>query len=368
MGDERLITLMISSLLSDVAEKDFGNSFSELPIDSFALMELRLKGEEIIGAEIPDRDWVKMESPLELIAYLTNYTQTNGAPSVMHYASVNHITSQTLSGASARRVTTLNMPHMALGGLSESWLWKQLGDMHWEMICAGLEMPSHQLVDGNGERLYATFTRLRIESSAPLAAFAENDPFDISANIKRLGAGLFFSEATAKAREKSLRAEIMSSFTKRGSITSNINLLKGQPTIPPHCLIPELPEMPEFGRVYRDRRNTAVPSELFSCEYDIIPYYDINGVGLLYFAAYPLITDICELKYINQGNAWADAASVISRDIFYFANCNMDERIIYRVHARRQQGTLLELESSLTRKSDGMLMAYVLTRKVLKHG
>ena len=60
---------------------------------------------------------------------------------------------------SSAAATRLNMPQMALGGLSESWLFKELGDIHWRLITRGLGTPSHEIADANGERLYATFTR-----------------------------------------------------------------------------------------------------------------------------------------------------------------------------------------------------------------
>ena len=32
---------------------------------------------------------------------------------------------------------------------------------------------------------------------------------------------------------------------------------------------------------------------LYECHYEILPPHDINGVGLLYFAAYPSVFDLC---------------------------------------------------------------------------
>ena len=55
--------------------------------------------------------------------------------------------------------------------------------------------------------------------------------------------------------------------------------------------------MPDFGLGYRAQRGSVLRPALFEAEYKIVPYHDINGVGLLYFAAYPTISDICELAY-----------------------------------------------------------------------
>jgi probable biosynthetic protein (TIGR04098 family) len=53
------------------------------------------------------------------------------------------------------------MPQLQWGGLSEHWLLKELGDMHWSLITAGLGTTSDKVTDSAGERLYAAFVRLR---------------------------------------------------------------------------------------------------------------------------------------------------------------------------------------------------------------
>ncbi len=342
-----------------VDEANYGKSLADLGIDSFSLLELRLKIEQILGGPVADPQWVALESPAAILDFIAGRIETDDRSLPLSVA----VTTATL-----HRGQIINMPQMALGGLSESWLCKQLGDIHWEMICTGLGARSHELVDGSGDRLYATFTRLRIGLSRPLVAFTENEHLEITANPARFGAGIFFSQADAGCNGKTIRATIMSSFTKRGSITDNTTLLKGQPSIPADCGIEVLSEMPEFGIQYRNRRNSTLSPAEFECEYRLIPFHDINGVGLLYFAAYPTISDICELEYMGRGNRWASEASTTQRDIYYFANCDIDDRIIYRVHARRDLDGAVEIESSLSRKSDGRTMAYLVTRKELIDG
>jgi probable biosynthetic protein (TIGR04098 family) len=328
-------------------------SFAQLGVDSFAMLELRVAIEHASGQPIPDAIWVELETPARLLAHLS---EALPAPAPAR------------TGTDIRRQYALNMPQMALGGLSESWLFKEVGDAHWSMITSGLGAPSSALRDGSGDRLYATFTRLRIEATAPLARFEENEHLTLDGRISRFGAGMFFSELAIAGAGKTIRASIMSSFTKRGSPTSNSSLLKGQPTIPPGCPIPDVAEMPKLGQGYRERRNGTLAPALFEASYNIIPYHDINGVGLLYFAAYPTISDICELKYMGRANDWALEASTVSRDVFYFANSDARDRLIYRVHARHDTASGVDIESSISRASDGAVMAYLVTRKVVARG
>ena len=258
----------------------------------------------------------------------------------------------------------LNMPQMSLCGLSENWLFKELGDIHWSMLVEGLGVPTDAILDESGSRLYATFCRVHIEPSAPLATFKENEEIAGNGLIRRYGQGLFFSEIDFLGDGRSIRANVMSSFAKRGIENSNVDLVKaGVPVISDDCLIENLPAMPTFGSEYNIRRNTPPGPPLFECEYQINPYLDINGVGLLYFAAYQAISDTCELQYIGNGLQWAQEMSTVERDIFYFANIDINEKLFYRVHDRRDVGSEVEIESSLSRSSDGVLMAYALTRK-----
>jgi len=353
MVPESTIATLLEKEIPGFTMARAGEGFAKLGVDSFAMLELRIAIEHAIGATIPDTVWVQLDSPAQLFAHLGAAPAPVATPP---------------PSADLHRHHVVNMPQMALGGLSESWLFKELGDAHWSMITSGLGAPSSALHDGNGDRVYATFTRLRIEATVPLARFEENERLALDGRISRFGAGMFFSEIALEGVKARVIASIMSSFTKRGSPTSNTSLLKGQPTIPAGCPIADLPAMPPFGQGYRERRSGRLAPALFEVAYDIIPYHDINGVGLLYFAAYPIISDICELKYIDRANDWALEASTVCRDVYYFANCDARDRLIYRVHARQDTPAGIDLESSLSRASDGALMAYLVTRKVVARG
>jgi hypothetical protein len=62
------------------------------------------------------------------------------------------------------------------------------------MITDGLGVSSGELRDGMGDRLYATFTRLRFVATGPLSGFVENEATRLTGAIERAGAGMFFSE------------------------------------------------------------------------------------------------------------------------------------------------------------------------------
>jgi probable biosynthetic protein (TIGR04098 family) len=325
-----------------------GRPLAELGVDSFGLISLRVLVEQVIGP-VEDAVWTTLATPGQILEL--------GSAAVGP--------GEAAMGATHARRFRINMPQMAIGGLSESWLFKEIGDLHWAMIMDGLGVRSSELVDGTGERLYATFTRLRIVSTASISTFAENEEVSLKGEIARYGAGLFFSEMTMTGQAKTLRVSAMSTFSKRAAVTSNTGLLKGQPIIRPDSPVPVLDQMPPFGVGYQVRRSSPPSDVIFECPYEILPIHDINGAGLLYFAAYPAISDICEQRFIGQGARWAARASTVERDVCYFANCDIGDRLIYRAHSRRDLGTGVEIESSISRESDGKLMALLLTRKEL---
>jgi hypothetical protein len=53
----------------------------------------------------------------------------------------------------------------------------------------------------------------------------------------------------------------------------------------------------------------------------------------------------------------------VSRDVYYFANTDTQDSLIFRIHRWELSGSALNTETSLSRKSDGALMAYLVTRK-----
>ncbi len=345
-GDE--VLALIRKECPALTDDDIDKSFEDLDVDSFGMLTLRTKLEETSGKSISDDTWSSVVTPADAIRVFSTTIMLTRQRA--HSASV----------LSECRDYHVNLAQMAAGGLSESWLFKEVGDLHWSLISKGLDVLSSQVKDTGGNRLLATFTRVQIESTASLAAYGENEPIRIEGKISRYGPTMFFNDAVMQGEGKSIRVRLMSSFSKFGETAVNSSLLPAQPLIAENCKIPSLAELPEFAREYRARRGAEVTKPLFECEYTIVPYHDINGVGLLYFAAYPIINDICAGRHAGRYYA---SLSTRQRDVFYFANCEPDETLIYRIHRWQETVAGIEVEESLSRKSDGTLMAYTFTSK-----
>ena len=343
------VAAIISSEFPAFTSGDMNTPFARLGIDSISMLTVRTQVEALAGGDLDPGLWEDTVTPTDLVRALGDVSPQPRSADVP-------------PSANERRTYLLNMPQMAVGGLSESWLFKELGDIHWTVLARALGQPTRLLSDSAGDRIYATFTRIQLRSSCALGLYEENERIDINSGMSRYGAGLYFSEATANGATGSIQARLMSSFSKFGATGSNTSLFKGLPELPPDCIIPALPEVPEFGRDYQARRAETLAPPIFECEYEIMPSHDINGVGLLYFAAYPMIDDICAARH--AGRMYATGFSTRHRDIFYFGNSDADDKLIYRLHRQAGDDESVEIESSISRKSDGNLMARIFTQKV----
>ena len=357
----------IKSLIPDFDEAYIGEPFDRARIDSMDLLTIRVEFENMTGGEFSDKDWLTFNSLADIISYCkANNSRGNG-----HELSLN-------SETAGRKRIKINMPQMAIGALSENWLFKEMGDTHWDLLCRGLNTESLQLKDEGGNRLYATFVRIRMQSTLSLDHYMENDELEMQSSIMRFGNGMYFSDISLGGLNGKINTSLMTSFSIRNE-TDNTRLVKSQPA-PAANTIEEYTEGPLFGNEYRlvkkgvnkellleGERFVINDEALFTTSYDLNPYYDLNGVGLLYFAAYPIINNTCEARFFNKpdsGSRWEQDYHVIARDVFYFANCNINERIKYVLNGCEfiDKGRV-KVSSSLYRESDGMLMARIFTIK-----
>lgn len=343
------IEQIIASEIPRYGAEKRGLTFEQIGVDSFELLSVRIAIEQYLGEMISDADWVAVTTPADIIALATSNQRANDADGQSEVERLLELDRY-----------TIGMPHLAINGLSETWLFKEVGDHHWQLIMKALGTSSSKIADGNGERLYATFTRFKVSAPASLRAFRENSEATLSGSISRYGAGVFIGRYRLEDVDgDAVEVTLMSSFAKRGEASSNKGLQKGQPAIPAGCEVPAEPTKPTFMQEYADVRRAERPQGSFSCEYQINPYHDFNGVGLLYFAAYPGIADTCELQFAGEGNGWASRVSTVDRDIFYFGNSDLDETVRYEVLEADRDDEGIRVEALLSRITDGAPMAIV---------
>ncbi|MBW4890085.1 hypothetical protein KXQ82_10175 [Mucilaginibacter sp. HMF5004] len=357
----------IKSIIPDFSEAHIASPFSNAGVDSMDLLTVRVEFENVAGRQFTDEEWLSFNSMTDIITFCSAFQKTD-----------NNGTGAGTDITGKKRIQ-IGMPQMAIGALSENWLFKEIGDTHWDLLCEGLNTPSLQLKDDAGNRLYATFVRIRMRSTIPFNKFIENEQLQMDSKIMRFGNGMYFSDITLDGENGAVEANLMTSFSIRNE-TDNTKLMKSQPAAKADA-IPEYPESPAFGNDYRlikkgvlkeldlaGEHFNVTDEVIFSTVYDLNPYYDLNGVGLLYFAAYPIINNTCEARFFNtheqNTGRWEVDYHIIDRDVMYFANCNINESIRYELNSYTfLPGDKVKISSTLYRESDNTIMARVFTIK-----
>ena len=344
--------------VSKVTEADLYNPIRNTHVDSLDLLVIRVALEKHFNIIIPDSIWYKCQTLSEAINYF--HSNRNELQNSSDIEAPEITISESLE---------VRMPQMANGTLSENWLLKYLGDTHWQLITKGFDKKSSEFKDDLGNRLYATFIRVNYNTSS-LNYFSENDIIEFSSSIKSYGNNTFLSAIKGNCGNKMISATLMTTFSVREKENNN-KISKCEPKVKSNQ-IKQLPSTPCFLTDYRLLRKGLIDNVatdfgvfqisddiLFSCEYEINPYYDINGVGLLYFASYPIIADKCFLKYNSQAIDY----QTIYRDIFYLANCNSNDTVIFRINTIEEDEIQIKTLVSLYRTSDNQLLARLFTVK-----
>ncbi len=355
---------IIQKELPTVSEEDLIIPIKHTHIDSLDTVVIRVALEKYFGIEISAADWYQYQTLSEALEYFHKHKTEH---SIINKPETNEITNT--------ESVEIRMPQMANSSLSESWLLKYLGDKHWLLLSEGFDKESSEFKDENGKRLYATFVRINYSTSA-LNKFQENETINFNSKIEGFGNNTFISSIIGKSTVNEIKATLLTSFSIRTN-NNNTEISQSNPELIPNQ-IGQLSKTPIHLNDYRLLRKGLLDeitsdfgnfpitdSIIFSCEYEVNPYHDINGVGLLYFAAYPIVSDSCCLKYFNDQNSYS--YQTVYRDIFYFANCNPNDKIIFQLNFIDQKENIIKMLTSLYRQSDKKLLAKILTVKQISN-
>lgn len=266
------------------------------------------------------------------------------------------------------RNVVLGLPSLAPGGLSENWLLRESGDLHWSLIGEHFGVPVTELTDSDGTRLLPAFVRVRLTASDSLASFAELDAGEISGELIRLDERTFLSDVRFATATAHVDVRLLTVFVRR---TADNWLTPGVPQLSARLPVREpAADQLAFFRDFRAQagRETDGPG-LHTERYELNPVADVNALGLLYFASYSPINDHGERKYLHSlvpDGEWSTAAATVSRDIVYLANCGVEDTVRYRVdECRLEPGHRAVLTSTLVRERDGRPLARIETVRSL---
>jgi probable biosynthetic protein (TIGR04098 family) len=293
--------------------------------------------------------------------------------------------------AAPRRIR-IGMPQLDIGGLSEGWLYRTCGDLHWEAIGRELGVSSDGFRAGTGERLYPTVVALRARYGAPLAAVNENDVLAAKVLVRPCGRACAHGRIDLSVAGRRSSVELLTTFAVHqpgGGLRMAIPapelaerwLVEAPRANDPSREMIRLAKAARGGQALDDDfcgpslRTREAPLGRF--EYEPSPYADYNGAGLLYFAAYVSIADTAERALVRRlglsprpRTDWALATSTVRRSVFFYANLPLGEPLVIdllRFELSGARGVKTHLR--LSRPSDGRVMADLITeRRFVREG
>lgn len=262
------------------------------------------------------------------------------------------------------------MPQLGLYGLSENWLLKECGHLHWLAIAQAHGRALPEFADEAGHKSYAALTALHLHE-AQLDAVTENAPFSLAVRATSPGRAQHFSTQTLRTGTlRGARVELLSAFIRRaaGSNRSIVRAPVGGDSAEPgdRTLTDAALSLQARARVFRTGggigrlglQPAAHGGALRSAVFTPCPHNDFNGAGLLYFASFQALADRAEL-------AWHGLrpALTVERELYFYGNIDPGESVRAELLAERDDGDEYAHWIRLSRCADGVRIADALTRK-----
>ncbi|WP_207456297.1 Pnap_2097 family protein [Azospirillum sp. SYSU D00513] len=261
----------------------------------------------------------------------------------------------------------VGMPHLALNGLSETWLLKECGHRHWMMLARELGQPVPDFRDRTGATVYATFTAVSTADAA-LDQVEENDRLRFEGRIERVSRTQFQSTQRIAVGERTVaRVTLLSVFLKRAQAGDNRSVVRAVPSRMPLALFEPGAGQGLAGTAYgfrdgswgehmgfrREERRILASHPIDPC-----PHGDFNGAGFLYFASFQGFADRAEWAFHRDRSARLTTAR---RELFLYGNVNPGDRLTVNLCGLREGGEALDHWLEIVRQSDGSRIADVLS-------
>jgi probable biosynthetic protein (TIGR04099 family) len=265
----------------------------------------------------------------------------------------------------------IGMPHLSFVGLSENWLLKQCGDLHWSMLAERMGAAASDLRDIYGRRLYAAFVAIQLEEYR-LDEIREDDRLEIASDLTRISRAQFRSAHAISVKGGTCgRVEMISVFVRRSVEGSNRGVEKG---VLGNDRDDEIGPVTSSGALVRAAKqirsenwshmgfSPQKETDLAVFEFKRCRYGDFNGAKLLYFASFQSIVDRAESFW------WPQAFPIFltsRRDLFYHSNIDVGESITVRMKGFYEDGVIRRHWTELRRGIDNNRIADIFTTKII---
>ncbi|CAM2152673.1 MULTISPECIES: Pnap_2097 family protein [Paraburkholderia] len=267
------------------------------------------------------------------------------------------------------------MPELAFSGLSEQWLLRTCGQLHWNGLADQVRLAAPDFYDDAGRKSYAAFTAIRVRE-ARLEDVSENQRFAIEADVRRIAGARHFGEFRVFTTESAIaKVEMLSTFVRRASSGDNRSVCKASfdrlpvTTAPPPAAAQAMLEQSrrlragewtQHGRLDRNAHAVEHVVDYLPC-----PTLDFNGAHLLYFASFQSMVDRAEWHW--RSTQHTAPPSLVEREMAFYGNANVGDKLVLAFGARHADHAGLSHWCAISRAADGMRIADVVTHKRWSH-
>jgi probable biosynthetic protein (TIGR04099 family) len=262
----------------------------------------------------------------------------------------------------------LGMPHLCLGGLSETWLLRECGHRHWFLLAHATGRAVPDFRDEEGDPVYAAFIAVTVRE-ARFDAAREHDTLEFRSRLTRISRTRFMSVHEIAVRGRVLGEVVMTSlFVKRMEVGRNRSIARVEvPGLPPVVSSREFADYEATVAALRRDSWTehlgftrAGAPVLERLVIDPCPAQDFNGADFLYFSSFQAFVDRAEWAFFRPLDP---RATTRRRDIVYHGNIEPGDRVVVVLHGRRRDADGVDHWCRLERESDATPIADVFTRR-----
>ncbi|MDO1583440.1 Pnap_2097 family protein [Rhizobium oryzicola] len=215
----------------------------------------------------------------------------------------------------------LGMAEMGYLGLSEQWLLRRAGDLHWRLIARAMGQREAVFTCAAGEPLYAAFCATRLHITSPERPQLGSE-LTLAADLYRVGHGRLASVQRIEVDGIRIgQVVLISTFVGRADPSSNRSIVRRAPKV--LVVPPDAPSLVQkMARNASDVARSAGKDELEITSVLPCPSTDFNAVGLLYF---PSFSALAERAVFEAGAS--HVRTLQSRNVVYLGNLEPGERV-----------------------------------------
>jgi probable biosynthetic protein (TIGR04099 family) len=237
----------------------------------------------------------------------------------------------------------LGMPHLSMFGLSETWLLKECGHRHWNMLARAAGRATPDFRNPAGEPIYAAFLAVSVRDAA-FDTVRENDRLMFDADLAKTSRSQFTSFHRLSVAGRAVGEIVMTStFVRRTQRGDNRTIARiDVPALRNLALNPAAAgRVAETAALRADNWGShlgfAYKQAAALDRFTIAPCpgQDFNGAGFLYCASFQAFVDRAEWAFFGSD---FPHTTTHRRDLVFRGNVDPGDRVAVELMQFRKSG------------------------------